>query len=181
MVAGILITTKMGYEVIERYSDLRLPGGRPLERFYGTKKFAAYVDESGLVDDVGMNDLAAYAMDFLGFNLRPFLAGVRGDVILVSAKDGESPHLSAAEARDLCLLLDNLLAHNEDDSDSDGDEGAVAPVWKRPSTYPALFPKKRGVGAAARAPSVVAGGMAAQELAPSAVAAGAEHKDAGGR
>ena len=124
-VYGLLIKTDLTYEVVEHKNFAKAMGCQ-LELLDSgkCKRFAAYADEEGLVKDVGMNDLAAYVLDILGFNIRTFIAGVRGNILLVNIDDEKK--IPQAEVEELLSLCKEI-----EDDDEDDDEEVMTNIIKK--------------------------------------------------
>ena len=68
-------------------------------------RFDAFVDDECLMKDVGPNDLAAELLAVLGFDLRTFLAGVRGPVVVRALNDRALRAQEVEDLRELCTAI----------------------------------------------------------------------------
>ena len=111
---GLLIKTDLTYEPLT-HKDFGKAVGSNIELLDGRrcKRFVAYADENGLHNNVGMNDLAAEVLDILGFNISTFIAGVRGNIVIVHITDEKQ--ILGCEMAELVQLCEDVLKNDDND------------------------------------------------------------------
>jgi hypothetical protein len=89
-------------------------------------RFAALCDEEGAFKDgpgCGLNDLAAYMLSALDFEIRCFPTGVRGNIVIAPLKDGAS--LCQRDATRIMSLAESIRLDGYEGSS--GFEDLLAP------------------------------------------------------